>query len=68
MRTTAEFLNTDSYEVAITIRMSLGDWKKLRQQLADKWPSWDLASQIRDVVTKAEATVHVAPPSPDTDK
>jgi hypothetical protein len=38
----------------ISITMSLGDWKKLREQLANVYPGWTLSSKIDEVVKQAE--------------
>jgi len=34
--------------------MPLAAWKKLREQLTDKYPSWHLRSTITQLVSKAE--------------
>jgi hypothetical protein len=60
-RTTAKFLNTDSYELEIAITMELRHWKQLLEQLGESWPAWDLSRHIRDAVNKAEGLVYIAP-------
>jgi hypothetical protein len=59
MKVRAEFKEQDSMQVELTIRGSLGEFRKLADQLDDtKWPSLDLKSDIRDVVRKASQVVH----------
>ena len=60
MYTTAQFQNTDDYELAITMRMKLRDWKSLRAQLNDRqWPACDIAHDIAAAVNRAEAVMQV---------
>lgn len=62
VRTTGEFINTDALELKITIQMSLHAWKAAIAQLDDaKYPGYMLASQIRDVVARADKTFYASP-------
>lgn len=42
--------NPDSVEVSLSMRMNLGDWKRLRKQLVSDYPSWKLGQAIAETV------------------
>ena len=69
MNVTANFRNTDSVTVSVTITMELREWKKLRDALtADqagwKYPQSKLSEAINDVVRKLEMRVEADEPGP----
>lgn len=61
MRTTAEFIDTDTVDLTIAITMSLRDWKALRAAIKDvtAWPTSDLKYAITEAVTRAEGRIAV---------
>jgi len=47
--------NPDEMEFELSVRMTLGRWKQLREQLEKaKYPARDFHSQIHDMVRQAE--------------
>lgn len=65
MYTTAEILDVDKIKVSITITQTIGEWRKLKEQLiSSQWPACDLTQQIRDVIRKVEGT-YLVTESPD---
>jgi hypothetical protein len=52
--TEMQVVNPDSVNLSLTITMSLGEWKQLRDQLARTYPSWRLAETIGETVTHVE--------------
>ena len=63
MKTEFIVTNPDEIEMEMTIKMTLGQWKKLKNQLADKWPSLDFGSRIQDMIF--HATKHFYPKTED---
>jgi len=57
MHTIAQINEPDRTSVTITITQTLKEWKALRLQLQDEWPSSDLTRQIDSVVSKIERVV-----------
>ena len=47
--------NPDSVELTLTMTMDLLTWKRLKEQLADEYPAWNLGSQIREMIDHADA-------------
>ena len=45
--------NPDDIDMKLTVTMSLGQWKKLRNQLKHEWPSSDIGSKIIDMIYQA---------------
>lgn len=43
----------DDVPMTLTLTMTGGQWKKLREQLATTYPSWKLASTIDAMVSRA---------------
>lgn len=37
----------------MTITASAKEWESLRDQLSNKWPSWELSSQVTDLLAQA---------------
>lgn len=54
MRAKFQTESPDEISMTLTMTMPLGQWKKLRSQLAQDWPSWDVGRQISDMVRQAE--------------
>ena len=54
MRAFFEVINTDKIEMQLTMTMVLKEWKELRNQLINEWPSSDLSRDIADLVGQAE--------------
>jgi hypothetical protein len=45
--------NPNEIEFTLTITMTLEEWRKLRDELGHRWPASDLASDIGDMIIKA---------------
>jgi len=54
MTTTLKVEKPDAIEMTLTMTMPLGHWKKLKNQLANNFPAWDLSTAITEMVNKAE--------------
>ena len=54
MKAKFRITNPDVAECTLIMTMPLAAWKKLREQLTDKYPSWHLRSTITQLVSKAE--------------
>jgi hypothetical protein len=60
--------NPDDMRATLSLTMTLGDWKKLREQLSNgTWPSYEVGYAIRDVVDKAEKRFTSSPPEEPAD-
>jgi hypothetical protein len=57
MRVNAQFINTGSVDVTLTITMPLSDWKRMSEQLPTRWPCSKLGEAINRVVRKLESNV-----------
>jgi len=55
MKTEFVVTNPDDVEIELRIRMTLRDWKTLREQLEYKWPASRLRDDVRDMIQQAEA-------------
>ena len=49
----------ESAEVTLTLTLTLAAWMKIREQLVEQWPSWDLAVVIDDAVRKLSERIVV---------
>jgi hypothetical protein len=47
-------LNPDAIEMELTVKMPLRDWKRLQEQLPNKYPAYRLIEQIADMTRQAE--------------
>ena len=56
MRARWNIENPDDMEATVKITMSVKEWKRLRDQLNNAWPSSRLGSAIDKVVTEANKT------------
>ena len=54
--------NQDDIQFRLEVSMSLGEWKQLRAQLKDGWPSWKVSEQISNMIRQAEHRYY--PPVP----
>lgn len=59
LRATFQLTNPDTAEASMTITMPVGDWKALRQQLADtknsmSFPACRLREMVADLIRGAE--------------
>ena len=54
MTTKLKVENPDAVEMTLTLTMPLGQWRRLKEQLGNAWPAWDVGSAIREMITKAE--------------
>ena len=54
MKAKFKITNPDVAECTLSVTMVLDSWKKLRDQLDSKYPSWELRKAINHLVTKAE--------------
>lgn len=46
--------NPDDIDMKIIITMSLGQWKRLKEQLTLEWPSSEMSAKIRDMIYQAD--------------
>lgn len=53
MKARIALTDPNEVEVTVTLTMKLKDWKRLRDQVADQYPGWELRSVISDLVAKA---------------
>lgn len=47
----------DEVEVTLTITMTAKQWCEIRDQLADKWPSWQLSSMITKTLAQVRRII-----------
>lgn len=57
MRTNAKFIETDNYEIEMTIRMTAAEWDQLKDQLVIRWPSSKLAEHVSFILRKLDQQV-----------
>jgi hypothetical protein len=50
--------NPDDVEFTLTITMPLGEWKRLKDQLANSYPAWKLGHAISDMIRQADTHFH----------
>jgi hypothetical protein len=41
-------------EATLTVTMTVGEWKQVREQISDKWPGWTFAALIGNLIRHAE--------------
>ncbi|KVU48169.1 hypothetical protein WK69_10690 [Burkholderia ubonensis] len=51
-----KILRPDDVPMTLTMTMTLGEWKKLQEQLASTYPSWKLSTTIGEMVRQAITT------------
>ena len=54
MRALMRVEKPDEIMVTMELTMSLKDWKELRTQLVDNYPSWELSSKITDLMIQCQ--------------
>ncbi len=54
MRTKFYLDNPDDMQATMEITMSVKEWKELKEELSDKYPSWQLSSSIMSLICQAE--------------
>lgn len=54
MRLNLRLADPDKLEATATITMTVGEWRRLREQLVSQHPSWRLASAIDEAIRDAE--------------
>lgn len=57
MKAAWRYNNADDIEATVTITMSLGKWRSLQEAIGTKYPAWEFANIISDVVRKASALI-----------
>jgi hypothetical protein len=60
MRATFQIRNPDDIEAAVTITMTIKQWRVLRGQLSQDWPSWKFGSVISDTIRQAEQSFYAS--------
>ena len=53
-----EVINPDVIEMKLSITMRIKEWRLLKEQLSNKWPSYDLSGEISDIIRQAESTFY----------
>lgn len=56
MKATFALVNPGNAVAAMTITMTVSEWKQLKHQLPQDYPSWAFASLLRQVIADAEKT------------
>jgi len=64
VRATFRIQNPDEVMATVTVSMPIKQWRELRGQLSDKWPSWDFARVIGDAIRQAEETFYAKTEEP----
>jgi len=59
-----ELQDPDKLEAVLTIRMSVAEFKELRGQLDQAWPSWKIGHAINTIVSDAEKKFSVKVEAP----
>lgn len=54
VRTRFKIDKPDAMEATLTVTATVSEWRELRDQLGERWPSWDFARQIGNVIRQAE--------------
>ena len=47
-------MDPEKIEFEMTVSMSLGNWKLIRKELSESWPSAELGCLIQDMLWQAE--------------
>ncbi|MDN7488530.1 hypothetical protein QZM35_12550 [Burkholderia sp. AU45274] len=56
MKTEFKIQRPDDVPMTLTMTMTLGEWKKLENQLSTSYPSWKLSTNIGEMVRLATTT------------
>lgn len=54
MQATFRIENPDKLEATMRICMTFKEWKELKEQLKDEFPSWKLSDAISDLIDQGE--------------
>jgi hypothetical protein len=56
-RVVAEVIAPKDIRVSITLTMTIAEWDEIASALPEKWPCWQVASDIRDAYREIRQTV-----------
>ncbi|PFH29080.1 hypothetical protein [Burkholderia sp. JKS000303] len=56
MKTEFKIQRPDDVPMTLTMTMTLGEWKRLEEQLSTSYPSWKLSTNIGEMVRLATTT------------
>lgn len=59
MNISFELKDPDKLEAELTLRMTVGDFKQLKEAIGTKWPGWKVSHAIHDLIARAEQTFNV---------
>lgn len=62
MKGTVEVLEPEEVEVTVTLTATLGEFKKLRDQMQERWPGWEVARIIQSATDRIEAKLRAPEP------
>lgn len=57
MKCTIKLCDVENMDAEITLKMKVKDWRELRSQLSNNWPSWQFGVMINEMIAKAEQTI-----------
>jgi hypothetical protein len=55
MKSTFHLTRPDDAPATMTITMGIGEWRQIRKQLSEDYPSWRLGLMISKLLEKADA-------------
>lgn len=58
MKTVFRIERPDDVQMVLTVTMTLGEWRKLQEQLSTSYPSWRLSSAISEMVLEAKSAFY----------
>lgn len=58
MKTVFRIERPDDVQMVLTVTMTLGEWRKLQEQLSSSYPSWRLSSAISEMVLEAKSAFY----------
>ena len=64
MEARVQINNPDEVMATVTVTMPLRDWRGLKSQLCNAYPSWKFGSVISDVIRQAEQSFYGADKEP----
>ena len=62
MKAQFQIQKPDDMQATIVLTATVGEFRQLRAQLCEKWPSWDFSRSIGDVIRQAESTFYADEP------
>lgn len=54
--------NPDKIEMTLSLTMSLYEWKQLKAQMSNEWPSWEIGGKIRSMIDQASTSFYPQEP------